>query len=315
MNHKNSIGFYLFYFGQLPEWIHLLFKTFEKNNSIDFHLFTDCKIPKSIPNNLYIHKTSYDEYKEMIKEKLNITISSSNPIKLCDLRPFIGYLHHDVFKSYDFYGWIDLDLLLGDIRSFYTDELLSKYDVFSTHRIRIAGHMSLFRNTKKNREMYKKIYRWKESLENPQFVGLDEHGITNAYTLTIFDRINQKFNLNINNFITRYFSKKKKVKLYMKEQYTTPFTPIPWIDGSLNSEQPDTWFYKDGVISNSRDKNRSFIYLHFMNFKTDNWRHDKTPAPWKGMDKICFASIEDIRGGIIINKEGIFPINKYDTRK
>lgn len=305
MKYKYSIGFYSFYFGSFPDWIHLLFETFKKNSSIDFHIFTDCKYSQSIPTNLHIHKIDYDDYLKHIKDKLKLNIKPKTPIKLCDLRPLYPIIHEDIIKEYDFYGWVDLDLLLGDIRSFYTDDLLSNYDVFSTHAIRIAGHMTIFKNTYKNKNIYKKIYRWQKALENPEFVGIDEHGITNAYTLTVFDKINQKFNLNINNFVTRFLSKRKKRKLYMVEQHTTPFTTIPWTDGSINSQQPDTWYYKNGQVTNNRDGDRKFIYIHFMNFKSDTWRHDNTPAPWKNKKQICFVKTEDMKTGIVIDNNGI----------
>ena len=91
----------------------------------------------------------------------------------------------------------------------------------------------------------------------------------------------------------------------MVEQYTTPFTSIPWIDASVNSHQPDEWFYKDGDITNSRDGQRKFIYLHFMNFKSSTYRHDGTKAPWEGLQSICFVSVVDMKKGIKIDNLGI----------
>jgi hypothetical protein len=64
---------------------------------------------------------------------------------------------------------------------------------------------------------------------------------------------------------------------------------------------------KDGKITNSRDENRCFIYLHFMNFKSKNYRHDGSEQPWKSGNTICFASKNDMDKGIVINLEGIFP--------
>ena len=68
-----------------------------------------------------------------------------------------------------FYGWCDTDLLFGDIRSVYTDEILARYDVLSTHADRISGHFALFRNTRRNRTMYRRIYRWQRYLVGAEF--------------------------------------------------------------------------------------------------------------------------------------------------
>jgi len=198
-----------------------------------------------------------------------------------------------------------MDILFGDIRSFYTAELLHRYDVLSTHSVRVSGHFALFRNTQANRNLYKDIYKWKVHLANPNFVGIDEHGITNAVTMTFFDKLNEKMNWNINNFLTRWLKKMKTKKLYMVEQYSTPFTSIPWFDGTVNSEQPDVWYYRDGVITNNRDGDRNFMYLHFMNFKSSQWRHDGIKAPWEGKLRICSATVEDMLEGITINDQGI----------
>ena len=143
---------------------------------------------------------------------------------------------------------------------------------------------------------------------HPEFVGIDEHGITNAYTMTIVDKFNEKYGLHIKNKITQLLSRWKKRKLYLKEQYTTPFTTIPWLDGSVNSAHPSTWYYKHGIITNSRDGQRNFIYLHFMNFKNSRWRYDGTKAPWENKSSVCFAEVSDMEQGIEISEKGIYPI-------
>jgi hypothetical protein len=311
-----SIAIVIPYFGKWPEWIELYFETLKRNSTIDFFIYTDCDTSfVTSPSNIHFRHISFHDYVRQVNKKLNIEFKPLNAYKLCDLRPLLGLIHEEDFKDYDFYGWCDVDLLFGDIRNFYTDKVLKNYDVISTHANRISGHLALFRNTNKNRSIYKKIYNWETALKEPQFVGIDEHGITNAYSMTVFDKFNEKFKTNLNNIITRFFKKLKIRKLYLIEQYTTPFLPIPWIDGSLNSKQPDTWFYKDGVITNDRDK-RSFIYIHFMNFKNSQWRHDGTKAPWENISTICKAKTQDINTGIIICKEGILPIeNMHDGRK
>lgn len=248
---------------------------------------------------------SFEDYIQLAREKAQIEFNPANAYKFCDLRPLFPIVHHEDIENYDFYGWTDLDILFGDIRSFYTDDLLSQYDVFSTHAVRVSGHLALFRNTLQNRNLYKKIYNWKLHLAHPYFVGIDEHGVTNALTMTFFDKLNEKMNWSIDNFFTRWLKKRKTRKLYMVEQYTTPFIVEPWIDGSLNSEQPNEWYYRDGVITNARDGSRNFIYLHFMNFKSSTYRHDGTVAPWEGKSSICSASIEDMPEGITINEQGI----------
>lgn len=297
------------YFGEFPEWSEIYFYTLRRNPEINFIFYTDQDGSAYESENIHFNKIPYSDYLDIVREKLNINFQPSDPYKLCDLRPCFGELHAEDFDGYDFYGWTDMDILFGHIRSFYTDEILEKFDVISTHGIRISGHLALFRNTGKNRTMYRNIYRWKYYLEKPEFIGIDEHGITNAFTMTWFDKWNEKTGMNVKNWFSLYLKYLKMRRLYLKEQYTTPFTSIPWLDGSTNSDHPDTWFYRDGSITNQRDGNRKFIYLHLMNFKNRQWRHDGTSAPWENVEQICHAGVENMKNGIRIDPSGIFPLN------
>lgn len=297
------------YFGKFPEWFPLYFETLRRNPSIQFVFYTNCDTEGYQASNVTFNKMTYSDYVSKANKAIKGSqFCLSNPYKLCDLRPWYPVVHYEDIKDYDFYGWTDLDLLFGDIRSFYTDEVLSKYDVISTHATRISGHLALFRNTQKNRNMWHKIYDWKNKLQEPKYVHMDEMGLTNAYLMTNLDKFNEKFHLHINSRINQIAKQFKQRRMYMVEQYTTPFIPTPWTDGSINSAQPNIWFYRDGVITNNRDGNRNFIYIHFMNFKSSQWRHDGSIAPWEKCDKIYQLNcIDEIRRGIIIDENGIRP--------
>lgn len=304
-----SITILMPYFGRFPEWFPLYFETIKYNSTIKFIFYTDCDVSGYEAPNVVINKMSYQEYVERANNRISGSqYCLSSPYKLCDLRPWYAIIHAEDIADADFYGWSDVDLFLGDIRKFYTDDILEKYDVISTHATRISGHLALFRNNRRNRNMYKKIYDWKNKLKEPEYLHMDEAGLTNAYLMTIFDKINEKYHVNINNIVSNYFKTRRRKKLYLVEQYTTPFIPVPWIDGSLDSAQPSTWYYRDGRVTNARDKGREFIYIHFMNFKTSQWRHDGTEAPWIGLNTICNAKPSDMSKGVVIDINGISPI-------
>lgn len=296
------------YFGKWPEWIELYLDTIRKNPTINFLFITDCEI-SSLENisNVIIHKSSFEMYIERYKAILGSDIQITNPYKICDLRPFFGIIHENDIKHYDFFGWTDVDLLYGDIRSYYSDDILSKYDVLSTHKNRLSGHLALLKNTSYFRKIGYKIYKWKEALQNPNFVGIDEHGITNALTMTFWDKVSEKFNQKWISKLFFLIQNQKTKRYYFIEQFTTPFISMPWIDGTVNSQHPDVWYYKDGEITNNRDGDRRFIYLHFMNFKSSTWRHDGTKAPWESLNKICYCTPNDMIKGIKIDSTGIHP--------
>lgn len=303
-----SLAIVIPYFGRWDPWAPLFFETVRRNHTIDFVVFTDCNMDGLTAPNVRVHDMSLAEYVAMVNDRLELEFAPSNAYKLCDLRPLFGAIHAQEFAGYDFYGWCDIDMLFGDIRHFYTDALLASVDVLSTHEHRISGHFAVFRNNTRNRRMYRHIYAWQEALRRPEFVGIDEHGLTNAYLMTVADRLNEKFGIHIDNALTQMLSRRRRARLHLQEQYTTPFLPRPWLDGSLDSAQPDTWYYRDGRITNDRDGERQFIYLHFMNFKSAQWRHDGTPAPWVSAEHVCRATPQDMAAGIVIDPTGIHPL-------
>ncbi len=213
------------YFGAWPAWGDLFFETARRNSTIDFLVFTDCDSAAFAAPNIYVRPTSFEDYVQRARSWLGLPFDPRDGYKICDLRPVFGALHEEEFSGYDFYGWCDTDLLFGDIRSFYTNEVLARNDVLSTHADRISGHFALFRNTRRNRTMYRRIYRWQRRLLEPAFIGLDEHGLTNAYLQTIFDTANEKFGWRLDNPITRFSAARRRRRMYLVEQYTTPFLP------------------------------------------------------------------------------------------
>lgn len=299
----NKIIILIPYFGKWPIWMQLYLDSIKRNTSIDFLFITDCDISylNEIKNVKFI-KTTFDDYINRYKLVLGMSINIPNPYKICDLRPFFGIIHQEIIKNYDFFGWTDVDVLFGDIRSFYSDNILNQYEVLSTHKTRLSGHLALLRNNEKHRTIGYKIYNWKQALQNPNFVGIDEHGITNALQMTLFDKIAEKFKFSKDNLILNFIRKTKTTKHYFVEQYTTPFTPIPWLDGSVNSAQPEEWYYEKGDVTNKRDKGRKFMYIHFMNFKSRTWRTDGSIAPWQSAFKY---EVDDMNKKIKIDLKGI----------
>lgn len=161
------------YFGKWPEWMSFYIKSCEYNSTIDFIFFTDCEIPESAPSNIIFNKMSFDQYKKIFQDKLHINTEDMTPYKICDYRPTFGYVHEEIIKQYDFFGYGDIDVIYGDLRKFLDDDVLS-HNVISAHKDRLSGHFALLRNTKKYRNAFFKIANWKEVLERKGHVGLDE---------------------------------------------------------------------------------------------------------------------------------------------
>ena len=165
------------YIGELPNTFDFWVNSVGNNPTIDFILFSNQKISKlGLPSNLKIVVITFDEIRTRIQTLFNFPISLRTPYKLCDYKPTYGNAFHDYFEKYDFWGYADLDLVFGNLRSFLTDDVLNRYD-----KIYHQAHLSLYRNCEKMNNLYLTVlpngkaydYRFVYTTEHPCF--FDEH--------------------------------------------------------------------------------------------------------------------------------------------
>ncbi len=301
------------YFGKWPEWIELYLYSCSKNEFIDWYFFTDCEKVDVIYKNLHFIYLSFEEYCYNVSKKLGIDFKPMSAYKLCDLKPFYGYIHQDILKGYDFWGFADVDVIWGNIKDFYSDNLLSKYDVFSTHNDRLSGHLCILRNNLKYTNLCFRIQNWQTKLESEQNFALDEGDLSriifpqSKIIGKFYRQIMMKFlgwklawetYYTFFPFIHAVFQFKKR-KLYFREQHTTPILSS---DGTLYKYEAENWFYENGKITNDRTK-KEYIYLHFMIYKKNNFRADYF---WK--DDFYHLKTSDFTKKILINKQGLYAI-------
>jgi hypothetical protein len=194
-----------------------------------------------------------------------------------------GIIHADLIQGYDYFGWSDIDVIYGDIRSIYDNAVLS-HNMISAHAYTCSGHLTLLKNEAWLKEAFLNIHCWRARLENPALCewkhSLDEAHLTAMFAPTPHTRAD--FSTMTGTFApeARYFGNN-----YFAEQWSTPFTPLPWLNGSRS--HPDTWFWHNGRIQNVQDGDRTFLYLHLMNFKAPCWidenLYGRAPT-WKQLD-------------------------------
>jgi len=299
------------YFGEWPEWIDLYFLSCSENPEIDWFFFTDCEIPASFSSNLHFIEISFNSYCNRASEKLQIDFYPSSPYKLCGLKPFYGFIHYDLIAEYDFWGFGDIDIIWGNIKKFYTDEMFEKYDVFSSHADRISGHLAIFKNTAFYRDLCFKIKDWQAKLQDAEALALDEADfswliypeskfINKFYSKVIRRLLNWRdawvFYYNMVPVIN-YLLFTRFRRLYFKEQHTTPILSD---DGLTCKHDADTWFYSNGELTNNKT-NKEYIYLHFMIYKKNSFRKNYF---WK---ENFYQLTKELSGNnkIIVSKSGI----------
>jgi len=266
-----SIIVFIDYFGKWPTWIDVFLASCAANSTINWCFHTDCPIPSDAPDNVTFVPISFRDYCDYVSKRLGVSFYPRSPYNICNLKPLFGFIHERLVEGYDFFGFGDLDVIYGDLRSIYDDKILS-HNVISSHSGICSGHFALIRNERWLREAFRHLRGWEERLESQDEVQwhetLDEArftAISNPHK-----HIRNTFARRFNTFAPEpgYYENN-----YFVEQWSTPFTPKPWIDGSAN--HPDVWYWRNGVLYNNKDGERTFLYLHFMNFKSKRWVNEE----------------------------------------
>ena len=256
------------YFGQWPEWFDLYLYSCE-NVQLDFQFFTDCKIPEEHPDNVRFIATSFKEY-DQVSKSLKIDFHPSSAYKLCDLKPFYGFIHKDLASKYDFWGFGDIDLIYGNMEELLSDRMLGRFDVITTHSDRIAGHFCIFRTGSRIAEKCFGIKDWQKKLMDDCHRNIDEADLTLAiypeirfsYKLfRLFERMGIRTDMN--SFLDKVnpIFCNRLTHRHFKEYWTTP---------EPREGQLWKWHVHTGAISNTYG--RSIPYLHFLFFKKNKYK-------------------------------------------
>lgn len=298
---RPSIVVLIPYFGRWPEWIELFVECCRWNPSVRWRIFSDREPPANRAENVEHVRLSFAAYKALARERLGIAFDPADPYKLCDLRPALGEIHAREIAEHDFWGYGDLDVVYGDLRRFYGDELLAAHDVLSTHPDRISGHFALFRNTPALRRAYRLYPRWREILANPEYVGIDE-------SLAALFRQPPRGRAGARRRLRRALLRWRlgRPRALFEERHSTVLSPRGWHDGTMR--YPERWFWRRGRLTNDRDGEREFMYLHFMRWQSRRWAAEplaEGEGAWLALDRVVRVDWRAAAAdGFAVSREG-----------
>ena len=172
-----SIGILNCFFGEWPEWGDLFIETCRYNPTVDFFLVSDCAAPRQgWPANVRQVKIDFADFRALAAERLGFDVALPKPYKLTDFKPAWGVILRDYVESYDFWGFCDLDIVLGNIRAFLNEELLDRYDLISCRREFPSGHFMLFRNTFDITHLFERSRDYRRIFSSAEVFNFDECG-------------------------------------------------------------------------------------------------------------------------------------------
>ncbi|GAA0871230.1 hypothetical protein GCM10009117_03760 [Gangjinia marincola] len=231
------------YFGKWPVWFDAYLTSISYNQTIHWLCPTDCEIPDDYPKNITFLKTDLKELNFHINQTVETKVPLT-PRKFCDLKPAYGDIFGEHIDGYDFWGFCDMDVIWGDIRSYMTDDLLGRYDIISSRKGAISGHFNLFRNSVDINTLYKLVDHYKDLFEKKKFMWFDEQILTQFIQKKILD---EDF----------------KYKVYWEKPL------LNHINGTGAQEYVlDRWLFDQGKLYQvDLQPKKEHMYLHFINWK------------------------------------------------
>ena len=140
-------------------------------------IYTDTDLPTANAPNVAIKRTTVADLNRRCSDRLGTTIDIQRR-KLCDLKITYGVVFQDDIAPFDFWGCSDLDIIWGDIRRFATDDLLQRYDIFSSRKDKLSGHCTFYRNVPEINRLFERIPDVRALLATSHYEHLDERELT-----------------------------------------------------------------------------------------------------------------------------------------
>jgi hypothetical protein len=130
------------YLGQMPDYFSFVARTMSYNEHIEWMIFTD-SISESVHiyANVQLLPITINELCSRLEGAGGIKPNITQYHQICSFRPVYGLAFADYFKSYDFWGHCDLDVIYGDLLHFLTPSIFEQND-----RVLCRGHLSFYRN-------------------------------------------------------------------------------------------------------------------------------------------------------------------------
>lgn len=190
-----KIGLVVCWYGEFPDYFSVWLKSCEKNNNIDYLVFTDASYTESVPQNVKLINLPFPEMVSRTKSVLGFQVSLAKPYRICDFRPMFGLIFENELKIYDFWGYCDIDLVFGNIQVFLSEININEMDaVFN------RGHFTLIKNSDKMNNLFKcrgALFNYKTVARHDAIFAFDENtgiqkiakaeGIRAVYTVPYID--------------------------------------------------------------------------------------------------------------------------------
>jgi hypothetical protein len=160
------------YFGPLPSWYDFFVASARANPQIDWIVFNDTA-PASTLGNVRLVPLTLAQFQKRAGAVLDAELAFS-PYKVCDFKPLYGRIFEEELREYDYWGFGDIDLVIGRLDEFLPLSNFGEFDLVSSSARIVCGIMTFVRNDAKMVSYYTGIPGYRELLIQPKHVALDE---------------------------------------------------------------------------------------------------------------------------------------------
>lgn len=211
------------YFGKLPKFFPYFLLTAKRNDKINFLIYTDQKVDQFEllkAENIEFKTLSFEDFREKVQSKFDFEISLKTPYKLCDYKVAYGFIFEEELKEYDYWGFCDTDVLLGDIYQF-----LEEYNFFTNDYARygLLGHLQIFKNSQEVNRIFMSGQGLNYRLDyhnvftsEQNFIFDEAEGIQKLFEKSGFDQLQDKFfdDIDISHFSFREYGEVEPKRYY-----------------------------------------------------------------------------------------------------
>lgn len=238
-----KIAIIVCYFGNLPPWMDIHLETCKNNPTITWLLFSDAQPPQNDCGNVIFHRFSLPELNRLASRQLGLKIAK-DIYTLHDLYPMYGHIFSEQLRDFDFWGHGQLDTFYGDLRKFLSTEVLENHDIFSGRKDTLSGHLTLYRNDPEINSLLLLYPAYKSVMENQSY---------------FFGAVEILLNGVLRTCWSDFCRTGKMKKIWWNEEVMA--------DHPMLEACKDGWYWEDGKIRNQQEKDKEYLYLHFMKWK------------------------------------------------
>lgn len=282
-----SIAVIICWIGPFPNYFALWRNSCAANPTVDFLLFTDQKVD-DLPENIHLKPITLAGIADTARKNLNVPdLVLETPYKLCDYKVMYGEIFKEELAGYDYWGYCDMDMLFGNLRKFFTDELLEQYDKLLTR-----GHLSLYRNTPAVNRRYLDpgaLFDVSEVMHSNMGYAFDEwNGIFRIYKHNEYPMYDQVPSASASWLHKRFSLNRRTSSRYKAPAQDRNYQLFYYEDGALMRAFLDD----DGTI-----KTDEFLYLHMMKRKFPPISDELARC------RACYCT----PGGFVLKEPGVIP--------